>query len=617
MAYMDTSTRYQPGPAWTVRPTSFVPPPAPSDPSCQPCPDCGGLECLCRPRFFAGQLLGEQDLNRLDAYIKAKNRLHNRYLFGSGVVCGLEVRCNPCGDVVTVTPGYALSPCGDDIIVCKTDTVDICSLIAKCRAVTGPDCQPYSANPKDCADIEPWILAIRYEERPARGITALTGTSKTCCACGKANCACKSAQGNCGCASGATTWTSASTPSPASSTATRAPRTAPPACEPTLTCEGYRYDVFRAPTGEEPAGGEMFQRMLACFLDLISQFQNLPSAFDAQSVAQNQPAWSRWCCNVKQALIDHFATYGGYDCEAVYNLQVIACPSSNLDAQTFFQAIGLAFLELAVTAFEALFQCFCSAALPPCHDAGDPRVPLALVNVRRSDCTIVSVCNWTPLRRHVVTFVTLRYWLGWIPYGRLIRSLMEALCCNVLGLRDLPGQWTAAGREARAAGTAAPAAAAGAAGAAEAGSTTGTPGQDAFSQPVTFDFGKPGRVGLANSVAQAVTLNLASPPPTLTAADLGRAMFQPLDLTVPSPERLAAQPAIKVLSEIIRPLTIGLPPTLLQGAPATPVHEQPAAPVTAPADIEALRTQLTQLQQMVAAQQAQIAALRPPPSGRQ
>ena len=37
------------------------------------CPDCGALECLCRPRFFAGQLLSEQDLNRLDQYIKNKN----------------------------------------------------------------------------------------------------------------------------------------------------------------------------------------------------------------------------------------------------------------------------------------------------------------------------------------------------------------------------------------------------------------------------------------------------------------------------------------------------------------------------------------------------------------
>ena len=38
------------------------------------CPACGGLECLCRPRFFAGQLLTEEDLNRLEHYIIEKNK---------------------------------------------------------------------------------------------------------------------------------------------------------------------------------------------------------------------------------------------------------------------------------------------------------------------------------------------------------------------------------------------------------------------------------------------------------------------------------------------------------------------------------------------------------------
>src|SRR6478752_10295708 len=95
-------------------------------PACDPrpvCPDCGGLECLCRPRFFAGQLLTDEDLNLLDHYIVEKNKLHNRYLHGWGVVCGLEVFCQPCEGQVTVTAGYALSPCGDDIILCANDTV--------------------------------------------------------------------------------------------------------------------------------------------------------------------------------------------------------------------------------------------------------------------------------------------------------------------------------------------------------------------------------------------------------------------------------------------------------------------------------------------------------------
>src|SRR5262245_31843991 len=89
-----------------------------------PCPACGGLECLCRPRFFAGQLLTDEDLTRLERYIVEKNKLHNRYLHGWGVVCGLEVVCDPCTTTnVIVQTGYALSPCGEDIVVCKDQSV--------------------------------------------------------------------------------------------------------------------------------------------------------------------------------------------------------------------------------------------------------------------------------------------------------------------------------------------------------------------------------------------------------------------------------------------------------------------------------------------------------------
>src|SRR5258707_14020623 len=71
-------------------------PPAPTTQCPPPCPACGGLECLCRPRFFPGQVLTDDDLNRLENYVVAKNRLHNRYFHGSGVVCGLEVVCDAC-----------------------------------------------------------------------------------------------------------------------------------------------------------------------------------------------------------------------------------------------------------------------------------------------------------------------------------------------------------------------------------------------------------------------------------------------------------------------------------------------------------------------------------------
>ena len=95
-----------------------------------------------RPRFFAGQLLTEDDLAALADYTTAKDRLHNRYLFGAGVVCGLWVSCDPCGGgTVTVQPGYALDCCGNDLILRCAATLDVNAMIRDLRAAQlGKDC---------------------------------------------------------------------------------------------------------------------------------------------------------------------------------------------------------------------------------------------------------------------------------------------------------------------------------------------------------------------------------------------------------------------------------------------------------------------------------------------
>src|SRR5712672_3146475 len=80
----------------------------PANPCC--CPACTGLQCLDRTRFFAGQLLTEADLNNDQSYWLAKSRLHNRYLHGWGVACGLQVVCGPCDGWVTIKTGYAIDP---------------------------------------------------------------------------------------------------------------------------------------------------------------------------------------------------------------------------------------------------------------------------------------------------------------------------------------------------------------------------------------------------------------------------------------------------------------------------------------------------------------------------
>src|SRR5262245_16175243 len=178
---------------------------AQSPTSCPPeepkCSTCGMLECLCRPRFFAGQLLAADDLNRLDSYIRGKQRLHNRQLHGWGVVNGLEVTCDVCGKGVVVGCGYALSPCGEDIVVCDPVAVDVCKLIKACKEAERDKqpCGPFQNPPAaDCgAGEEQWILAIRYAEAPTRGVKPLMPVGSGECTCGS-----KSTSNGCGCGCG-------------------------------------------------------------------------------------------------------------------------------------------------------------------------------------------------------------------------------------------------------------------------------------------------------------------------------------------------------------------------------------------------------------------------------
>jgi hypothetical protein len=117
-----------------------------------------------RPQFFAGMLLGEDDLRAIDEYAVGKRRLTNRYLFGPGVVCGLDVTCAPCDRrSLAVAPGYALDCCGNDIVSECAQKVDVVALLRDLRRRCGPDCHD-----DPCADgpRQDYWLVVRYTEQP-------------------------------------------------------------------------------------------------------------------------------------------------------------------------------------------------------------------------------------------------------------------------------------------------------------------------------------------------------------------------------------------------------------------------------------------------------------------
>jgi len=414
-----------------------------------PCPACGGLECLCRPRFFAGQLLTEEDLNRLDQYIVAKQKLHNRYLHGWGVVCGLNVVCDGCDSgSVMVRPGYALSPCGEDVIVCADTRVPICDLISQCREVPKPDCNaPTPVTGCDEA-VQQWVLAICYAETPSRGVVPLRSSPGCECECG-GGCGCggtesgakggcerggaskhggsKSAKsGGCGCGGGS----SSSRGTVATMSAARG--AALMQCENTVVCESYRFRAYKAPraTDRKETAGAMADAFLAC----VKEFTDAMPSFEPPTTG-NQ-AVHDWCCEMHDAFTDWFLSHPPYDCDLARRIAGIACPNPN--DPNFNAAIAQARSQFLLGALEILLSCFCLALMPPCPaPPGDDCVPLAVVTVRTADgCHVQSICNWTIQRKYVTTFPSLQYWLSFLPFGRMLREAIEGLCCRSFLRRD-------------------------------------------------------------------------------------------------------------------------------------------------------------------------------------
>jgi hypothetical protein len=418
-------------------------PPAPA------CTTCGMLECVCRPRFFAGQVLNADDLNRLDSYIRTKNRLHNRQLHGWGVVNGLEVTCNPCGDGVTVSCGYALSPCGEDIVVCDPVTVDICELIRCCKDAElkcapcdppNPFARGKTAGPCDAAE-EDWVLAIRYSEAPARGVKPLYARD---CGCKTGGCDCGGGGYGCNCKGG--TGGSAAAPAgcgcggPAPAVTATKPRGAPVQCEPTVICERYCFEVYRLPprTTDQVEGNvaqtlldsPLLARLECCVQDLVKA-PKPPQQTDLQ-------AWYMWALRFKDFLLRHFQTKPSYNCELLQRLQTLAIPDPQQQGNS--AAFGQAVELLAIVFVDAWLACMCSALLPPCPlPTSDVRVPLAVLHVGSNPCRVMRICNWTTHRKFATTFPALQYWLSVLPYMRNIRQLLEKMCCfDLAGL--LPQQ---------------------------------------------------------------------------------------------------------------------------------------------------------------------------------
>lgn len=437
--------------------------PDPCEEPCTPrCPACGGLQCLCRPRFFPGQLLTDQDLNRLQQYVIDKNRLHNRYLHGWGVACGLEVVCDVCepGHVV-VRPGYALSPCGDDIIVCNPQSVDICALINACEP-REPLCEsPYETPPRDCTGgRRKWVLAICYDERPVRGVAAQLGAGDTA---GSAKCKC-GGSGGCGCGGGShggcscggTGGKQHECSCGGHETKANGRKPYKPQCEPTQICEGYKFIAYPAPEedgrkvpfdGQRGGGdliwawlfanrtkfGPLVERVLCCLtrgMELRDRIRQ-GKAIDQQFAMSTYQEYAAALAEFAEDFAIHRCSFVGrtmklreeakaFDWNAPYYGNDNAFKIRELNTRV--EALDIAWLDI-------VSECLCSALLPACpRPVNTNCVPLAVVTISDGQCRVVEICNWSE-RKLLISWPTVTYWLSWLPW-HLLMKWIAGMCCG-------------------------------------------------------------------------------------------------------------------------------------------------------------------------------------------
>ena len=90
------------------------------------CPD----GTLTRNRYYTGKLMSVADFEQEQQYLRTKHRRHNRLLHGVGIVSGLDVSVETGragGEpVVVVSPGFAISQEGEELLLCERATSNMC-----------------------------------------------------------------------------------------------------------------------------------------------------------------------------------------------------------------------------------------------------------------------------------------------------------------------------------------------------------------------------------------------------------------------------------------------------------------------------------------------------------
>lgn len=430
-------------------------------------PGCGcttgcDLASPSRPRFFAGQVLSDLDLVSLERYVIAKNQLHNRYLHGPGVVCGLEITRDGCSDNLVVECGYALDCHGRDIVVPSRQSFDLDAAVRACLLAerTRPVCDPpIYQPPPDCPDNGTWCVTLRYRETDIRPQKPLL-TASSGCGCGGRCASGGTGGGTCGCASlpasgsgsaagcgggcgGTGATATATTGSCGCSTTTFAP-----GCEPTRTIECFELGVCRDDQQchvlSARLAGTMPAQIIACLkdawdkvsrqLDPESQKLNYRLAMGKAGAREAGAAYAA-AGRLHAAVSDLVQTCGIPPSEVIQELAAArSTPQQAGESRSVYLArTGTAVRQLLLLAVLYARDCLCAAMLPPCPPCpDDDRIILGCVTFR--DGTAQSICNLS-CRRYAGSFVSREYWL---PIAPVLTWVAGLFCCLPI-IRDQRG----------------------------------------------------------------------------------------------------------------------------------------------------------------------------------
>jgi hypothetical protein len=127
-----------------------------------------------RTKFFNGMLLSDEHLRAEQLYHREALKRLNRYMWGAGIVCGLEVE--QIGFCLKVHPGFALDCEGNAIEVCRCITIDMADL---CK-----DKFPGGCAPAGRGEITK-CLTIRYKEIDDGSVAVTTSGDECSGAAGK------------------------------------------------------------------------------------------------------------------------------------------------------------------------------------------------------------------------------------------------------------------------------------------------------------------------------------------------------------------------------------------------------------------------------------------------